>query len=578
MKTPGMRSIPPDVIAAIRAVAEGASAKDHETPTLDFTTQQASSEDTARHVAEMAACLANSDGGSIVIGVNDRGAGPAAFAGCDLDSEGLRRRIWDLCNPHLTTEVSLVREHGRTLLVVHVPQGLELHAIGSRVRHRVGTSCEPMSSREQAREIDRRLGTDWSEQSTDRPASDASPIALEAARRLLVAAGRSNASRKSDADVLRILGVVDGSSRLRRAGQILFCDAAAGAPPLVVYQYRSTPAGEPRDIVRAKGPLLVTLRAILDRIEGRIETTPIDLPGGQQVALADLPLPAVREALVNAVAHRDYRLQEPVTVDQSPTSFRVVSPGPFVPGVTPQNVLTHPSKPRNRVLMSAIRTLGLAEEAGLGIDRMVREMIRFGHRPPEIAEEADQVRVTLMGGAPKKVVARFVAELPAEEAEDTDTLLVLFALLTSRTVDARSLAPRLQKTEAEAEEVLRRLASDLVRMVEPSRETVRRRHPAYRLREGAVQALAPLLTYRRRTPDEIDRKVVAHVEEYGRITNKTVQRMLDVRVVRASVILGDLVERGILEKTTVQERGPGVEYGPGKKFPRSRRKRVPRRR
>ena len=79
--------------------------------------------------------------------------------------------------------------------------------------------------------------------------------------------------------------------------------------------------------------------------------------------------------------------------------------------------------------------------------------------------------------------------------------------------------------------------------------------------------MGPLLAYRRRTPDEIDRKITAHVEEYGRITNRTVQRLLDVKLTRASVILGDFVDRGILTKISDYERGPGVEYGPGKKFP-----------
>ncbi|MGH3516577.1 MAG: ATP-binding protein [Haloechinothrix sp.] len=62
----------------------------------------------------------------------------------------------------------------------------------------------------------------------------------------------------------------------------------------------------------------------------------------------------------------------------------VTSPGPLVAGVTVKNILTHPSKPRNRALTAAVRTLQLAEEVGRGVDRMYREMIRTGRPMPTI--------------------------------------------------------------------------------------------------------------------------------------------------------------------------------------------------
>jgi ATP-dependent DNA helicase RecG len=79
--------------------------------------------------------------------------------------------------------------------------------------------------------------------------------------------------------------------------------------------------------------------------------------------------------------------------------------------------------------------------------------------------------------------------------------------------------------------------------------------------------LGAALPYQRRTMDDIDRKVIAHVREYKVITNRTVQNLLDVSLQRARQILSDLVERDILVKVSAHERGPGVEYGAGRKFP-----------
>ncbi len=75
------------------------------------------------------------------------------------------------------------------------------------------------------------------------------------------------------------------------------------------------------------------------------------------------------------------------------------------------------------------------------------------------------------------------------------------------------------------------------------------------------------MRYRRRTVDEIDRKVIAHVQEYGRITNRTLQNFLDVDVYRARDILKDLTGRELLVRTSIPTRGPSVEYGPGPAFP-----------
>ncbi len=100
--------------------------------------------------------------------------------------------------------------------------------------------------------------------------------------------------------------------------------------------------------------------------------TPVNLPDGQQIQIEDFPTLAAREALANAVIHRDYHLREPVNVIHSPDLLVVTSPGPLVSGVTPDNILTHPSKPRNPCLMTAARILGLAEEVGRGVDRMYR--------------------------------------------------------------------------------------------------------------------------------------------------------------------------------------------------------------
>jgi len=113
--------------------------------------------------------------------------------------------------------------------------------------------------------------------------------------------------------------------------------------------------------------------------------------------------------------------------------------------------------------------------------------------------------------------------------------------------------------------------------VEPTRQTARLAHPTYRLREDVVKQLGSAVPYVRHTSDDIDRRVIAHVREYDRITNSTVQNLFTVGMPRARQILASLVERQILIKTSQAQRGPSVEYGPGQRFPPkpARRRRQP---
>lgn len=557
-------------MSALTRVVAGESAASLETRVLDFKRQGRSRDDTLKNLAEAAACFANASGGTVVLGVSDRPGGPQALEGTDLDADTVLRRIYQLTQPPLTVQITETTMHGARLLLVDVPRSPEVHQVDGRATRRVATDCGPMSAVQIATLLADRRGEDWSAGETERPLHDAGAAALDTARRLLRASPdptRRAYAEETDEDLLRVLGLVTQHGTLNRAGTLLFCDPDPGTP-LVVYQYRRTPAGEPV-VTRPEGGLLQCLLRLLDLVEARLDTTPVNLPGGQQIQLTDLPQAAIREAVANAVIHRDYRLRGSVRVEHAPTRLTVTSPGPLVQGVRLDNLLTTSSRPRNAQLAAAVRTLGLAEEAGVGIDRMYREMVRVGHNPPAFEETPDQVVVTLIGGAPNTHLTRFVTTLPPAEADDADAMLVLFTLLTKRVIAAGQLSPLLQKGEDEVEYVLRRLTADPVAMLEPTRETARRSHPNYRLREHVITALGPSVTYRRRTSDEYDRKILQMLRETGTVNARLVRIALDLGAVAASRVLADLVERGLLVKTSDAQRGPSVTYGPGPHFPDS---------
>lgn len=560
-----------DVMPALDAVAAGTAARDLESETLDFKTEGRSRDDTLVDLAQAAVCFANARGGSVVVGVADRPGGPGAFHGCNLDPALIRRRIFELTEPPLTVDLEQINHPQGTVVVVGVPIGSTVHAVKGRSTERIGTACMPMRSERIAAVVIDRSGDDWSAHPTDRPLSAVDPVAVAIARDFLASSpdpARRAFGRHSDIDLLKTLGVVTSQDNLTRAGEVLFTKQAHGREHFA-YIYRRTPTGALVANEHLDGPMLSALQRVFDLVEARVDRTSVNVGGGQQVQIADLPEGAVREAIVNAVMHRNYRDTARITVEHAATRLAITSPGPFVSGVTVNNVLTTSSRSRNPQLSEAMRKLGLAETAGAGIDRMYAEMARVGHQPPIFDADDATVRVTLLGGAPNEYLARFVTTLPPGSGEDADTLVVLLTLLTRRTITAVQMAPVLQKAEVEAQAVLERLAANPLLLIEPTRESSRRARPTYRLREVPVAALGPAVTYRRRTADSSDRKILALVQEAGTINSRMVKILLDLDTSTTSRMLGDLVERGLLVKTSRSTRGPGVTYGPGPDLPKT---------
>jgi len=565
---------------ALKALLEGGAARDLENEILDF--KRAANEDgeTFRIAVDAAICFANHLGGEVVIGIDERRVGAEAVLGTSIDVRTLRRRIHELTRPPLPVDVLELELLDRRLVVVKVYETSEVYAdTKGRASQRNDTDCVSLDPAAVARLRDEKFGIDWSSDVCEwahRRDARAEALGLARTRLARYEDARRALSRSSDRDLLAGLGLIDARGRLLNAGAVLLCPP----PPAISTAWinfisRRTPGSEPVVSRQVEGSMLEAFEEAERLMDARRQTTPILVPGGQQLELEDFPELAVREALANAILHRDYHLRGPVLVDHSPQVFVVTSPGPLVHSVTARNILRHPPQPRNAALATAGHKLGLAEEVGAGVDRMYRAMLSTGKEIPVIESDSESVRVSLVGGAPDTQVGRFVATLPDEEQKDVDTMIVLHHVRANPKVRAADLTDLLQRPEPEVQAVLERLASDHVDLLEPTRDTARLRRPRYRLRDAPLRALGTAVGYQRRTVDEIDRKVIEIVASYGSIRNEVVKTLFNVRVERASAILRDLVNRGVLVRTSEATRGPGVEYGPGPRFPRTvRRKRV----
>jgi len=135
----------------------------------------------------------------------------------------------------------------------------------------------------------------------------------------------------------------------------------------------------------------------------------------------------VREAILNAISHRDYRLAGSVFVRQYPRKLVIESPGGFPEGVTQHNIFNK-QVPRNRRIAEVFSKCGLVERSGQGMDRMYRECIKESKSIPDFTGTDDHlVSLSLHGDIQDLRFLRFLEQVGKERLSrfSTEDFLVI---------------------------------------------------------------------------------------------------------------------------------------------------------
>ncbi len=426
-------------------------------------------QEAARHLANEVACMANTPGGgAIVVGVEDRGG---RLLGAALDADWLRHRVYEQVGVAPAVKERVVQ--GIRLLVLYIAQASEpVEDVSGRIRWRTGGHCTPVDRAEWWLNRQRHAGYDQMAAATKRTEADVAPGALVAARRYLASWARERGTDADGADTggqsprefLAALGVLYPDGRLSAAGALMFCPSDRTHIALSVLDVEG---GEllaaPRDLAGLS--LLEQIAVVDDRLDTLNTSLRVTAdPGFAQPSVRQLPPGAVREAVLNGVVHRDWMQHDPVEVAwiSEDSALQVVSPGGFTGGVTAENVLTQ-RHARYPALADLCRALHLVEKQGLGVDRMYRDMVVLGHRPPLIIEEpGPRVRTRLAGGPPVVPVVNLISTVrPEPRQRDVRVALIIYTLLHQPFITAGRLTGILQREIPEVEEALETAASCL---------------------------------------------------------------------------------------------------------------------
>jgi ATP-dependent DNA helicase RecG len=433
------------------------TADDIESETLEIKSKPRGRDELKRWLVEMAVCFANQRGGCLLVGISDRTKGrEKAIAGIgDVSLRGLERDVYSSTDPHILIEIEELRVPEGTLLAAHIPKGIPPHTTSAGVASmRIGNSCQPLTGTNLARMIASSGEVDLSATPVEgAKLADLDRRALDQARELLrLQPGLANLADESDAALLEALSLANGAE-FSQAALLLFGREGAIARflpqhEITILRYVSATRYDQRADLR--GPLLLEFDRIEESLAAATSLRTVHPRGFAQLEIPTLSWEVAREAILNAVAHRDYFLRQGIIVAIHRDHVEITSPGGFLGGISPANVLRHPPVHRNELLARALQQLGLVNRVGLGVDRIFEGLLRSGARAPTYAADEISVSLTLPLGGSDEFAAWVVEHEKEGDPLTLDDLIVLRRVVDAGSIDRLTASDQLQLNDTDS--------------------------------------------------------------------------------------------------------------------------------
>lgn len=529
-----------------------------------------------QRIYESLSALGNRRGGGMLLfGIEDGTFKPVGGLDIAKLQEGLASFVDQRLSYPLRLEFGTCKVGGRQVLAVAVPECPQAHKpvyylgkglIGGSYL-RVGNSNHVLTDPE-VRAILR---------ATDRDETDASPVEeapLTALSSELIERYRAALrERRPSSNVLalddtELLIAVRAVVRLgeqvvpTQAGLLFFAEDPQRWLPgvfLSFLQFAGTEVAQSADgpvyldNVRIAGTIPSMIEEARRLIFSRIRRRAL-LEGFVRREIPEYPDWAYREAVVNAVAHRDYGISgSHIQVRLFADRLEVQSPGGLFGTVSEQNIEFEQST-RNTTIVRLLEDFGLVEQRGIGVNRMVQAMLGAGLERPIFRDSLTSFLVGLKNHTMMDDAAyRWLSSFSDIQLSDRQRIALVFAWRTG------SLANR---------DYVRLNSVTSVRATKELRDLVQKDLLTQHGTRGAAfytLARIPAASARRRRGviGAEEETILAHVRRHGRINNAEGRRVLGIsnvwqmrQILRRMVRYGLLSQRGTAKQLTYYELGP----------------------
>lgn len=532
-----------------------------ETLTVEFKSDRKRLSDA--DLVEALVCLANTEGGELWLGVEDDGRATGLHADHAL-LVGLAGLVAARTSPSLQVDVEPVDIHGVRVARICVPKAYGEVAtqagvyVRRRIKHDGTPECVPMLPHERISRASSFGLVDVSAQPVAGcTLADFDPLERERLRQAVQKYGGDRVLLELDDEALD--GALGFSTRTPTGervptltGLLVIGRESVLRERVSTHEFAFQVLA--REAVSFNEFRRFPLLKALDWLETNFR--PYNPEKEVQIGLFRVPIPKVdmgafREAVANALVHRDYHRLGAVHVRLDDHGLTVSNPGGLVEGVTLHNLLTTAPRPRNPALADAMKRIGIVERSGRGVDKIYRGMLRFGRPEPDYSRtdrnsvilqlatvDADEVFLQLIVGQENRQNG---AALPI------DSLIALAVLREQKRLGVDELAQHIHSDSTQARRTLESLVE--AGLVQPHGNT---RSRSYTLSAEVYQAKGQQVAYTRQagfSSLQNEQMVLSHVRHHGQIRRSEVVDLCRLTEDQAAKLLKRLKDDGRLVKS-----------------------------
>ncbi len=528
-----------------------------ETLTVEFKSDRACLSD--KDLVEALAALANTNGGELWLGIEDDGT-PTGLHKKHCNLQGLPALVQTRTSPPLAVEACAVETGGVTVARISVKKSRTEVAttagvyLRRRIKHDGTPECVPMLPHERSSRAGHFGLADASAQPVaGATLADFDPIERERLRQAISRYGGDRVLLElGDEDMDGALGLTTRNENGERvptlAGLLIIGRETALREKVPTHEFAFQVLA--REAVGFNEFHRFPLLKAMEWLETNFR--PYNPEEEMQIDLFRVPIPKVdmgafREALANALIHRDYHSRHAVYVRLNDDELTISNPGGLVEGVTLQNLLTTEPRPRNPALADAMKRIGIVERSGRGVDKIYRGLLRFGRPVPDYSRSNDQQVVVGMptSAADKAFLKLIVSQEKDGQEMPVNSLIALAALYEHKRMDSESLAEKIQRDHQTAHAVLERLVE--AGLVEAHGNT---RNRSYTLSALVYRAEGQAVAYTRQAGfNELQQEqmVLAHISHHGSIRRSEVMALCRLADKQATRLLKKLESEGKIQ-------------------------------
>lgn len=526
-------------------------------------------------LVEALVCLANAEGGDLWLGVEDDGR-PTGLHVEHRNLAGLAGLVAARTSPSLRVQVEAVDAGGLPVARIAVPKAQTVVAtvggvyLRRRLKHDGTPECTPMLPHERESRASSLGLSDVSAQPVaGATMADLDPLERERLRQAVQQYGGDRVLLELDDEALDgALGLTarqpDGARVPTLTGLLLVGRETSLHQLVPTHEFAFQVLAQ--QAVRFNEFRRFPLLKALDWLETNFR--PYNPEDEIQVGLFRVPVPMVdmaafREAVANALIHRDYHRLGAVHVRLEDDALSVSNPGGLVDGVTLANLLVTEPRPRNRALADAMKRVGVVERSGRGVDTIFRGMLKFGRPSPDYSRtDAHSVVVRLPTEPADLDFRRLVVEEERRRGAELpiDSLIALAAIRELKRVTAEELADRIQRDAASAKRTLEALTE--AGLVQAHGNT---RGRSYTLSASVYRAAGDKAGYTRQAgfaPIQHEQMVLSFVQQHGQIRRAEVMGLCHLSEGQAKELLKRMQSSGLL---LLEGAGRGAFYRMGER-------------